>query len=344
MQPSLLRWAACVAFAAVPMVLYVSMTAIFGAGDRQLKNVLADDGFTTLTLVSFPDSKLGSLAFTFSIYSFVHVALCLSIAVYFIVMLLKHGARRPGGALLPLFLLLASIAVLFAVLGIGAGLWPAPGADKASAGFNMVIQPYLEFFGKFSAIFPFDRFDKDPLGFLALCVFLPPAFGIGCVILASGAFNMMVETRQRKGEDGWAQDFAASVNALQMQVALMSLVLVSSTLTARAYFQIVPSLISPQHADYYSAYAELSSNLATGAGIMFTLVLLATFAPGAIRLASELYDLKLASTNDAFDTLLNELNLADLSAKLSGLLRGFIAVAAPALAAPVMDVIGRILN
>jgi len=339
-----IKWVLAMLAAAIPLFLFVTILSLFGVGDRELQAVAASPGFGPEILKPYPESRLAIVTIEYGWWVFAHVLLCLVVAAYFAALLAGH-AERESREVMPRLATVA--AYIVAVIGVLAFLVLTPernGAAVDTQFANLVISPFYYFLTGIGLSGQFPDHGGDPWLYLSLAALGPTAFGVLCVTLASGVFHNDIQNRRRFGSEGWEQDFAACLRSLKTYAAVLSLILVSSTLTARAYFHIVPNMLAapskdaPGAAAIYTVYSDFAGTLSTAVGLLFTMTLVAAFAPGLIVLLRDVSGAVRAQGQDGRQSLLEQLGLTDLRSSLSTLLRIGLTVASPALASPIAEV------
>lgn len=337
------KWVCAVLAAGIPLVLFTSILSLFGAGDRELLGLTASEEFGPAILKPFPPARLGVVTLEYGWWVFAHVLLCIAVAAYFATLLAGH-AERQSRELLPR---LATLAVIIAgIVGVLAYMVftvdrSGPTIDAAFA--NLVVTPFYYFLTAAGLGDQFAGHGGDPWLYLSLGAIGPTAFGILCVTFASGVFHQDVQNRKPFGTEGWEQDYAACLRHLKTYAAVLSLILVSSTLTARAYFHIVPKLLAAPAKDapdpgIYKIYSDFAGEISTASGLLFTMTLIAAFAPGLIVLLRDISGAVRERGQEGRQSLLEQLGLTDLRANLSTILRIGLTVASPALASPIAEV------
>ncbi len=337
-------WTLCVLAAALPLAAFVLVLSVFSAGDQHLQNVIASKSFGDSILLPFPSSRLSIVSLEYGGWVFAHIVLCIAVASYFGTLFFAHAspaANGPTPRAATLLLYAASLIGTLAALTLSADR----GGEVVLAPFaDLIIAPFYYFLRAAGLSGQFSGFGQDPWIFLSVAVLIPTAFGILCVVAASGLFHHDVLNRRAAGEAGWEEDFAKCLLALKTYTGILSLILVSSTLTARAFFHLVPSLIAPPGAKpaptdaIYIAYKDFAAVLSTATGVLFTMTLLASFAPGLILLLRDAGGIVKDHSHADRQALMERLGLSDLRSKLGSLLRIGLTVASPALASPIAEV------
>lgn len=338
-----IKWVLAIITAGIPLVLFTSILSLFGAGDRELQVLTRSELFGPSILKPFPSSRLGIVTLEYGWWVFAHVLICMTVAAYFATLLVGH-TKRTSREVLPR---LATVAAIIAgIVGVVTYLVLTPDrtGDTIDAAFaNLVITPFYYFLTAVGLADQFPGHGGDPWLYLSLGAAGPTAFGILCVSLASAVFHQDVQSRTAFGTEGWEKDYAACLRSLKTYAAVLSLILVSSTLTARAYFHIVPKLLAVPAKDapdpgIYKIYADFAGEISTAAGLLFTMTLIAAFAPGLIVLLRDISGAVRESGQEGRHSLLEQLGLTDLRANLSTILRIGLTIASPALASPIAEV------
>ena len=342
-MPKGLAWVLSILAAAVPLVLFVVSLSIFETGDRYLETVIASEGFGPAILVDFPSARLAISTTRYGVWVFGHVLLCLGVSVYFFGLLRRRSASSTDGRFPWIGVLAAYAGGVIAVLAY-LTLTPTRDVGSVETPFaDLVIMPFYLFLEAQNMAGQFPGFGNDPWLYLATAVLCPTALGIVCVVAASGLFHHMVLNRKARGIEGWEDDVVKCLFSLKQNAAVLSLILVSSTLTARAYFHLVPGLIAETVGDpaqpsaIHAVYKNLADTLSTGTGVLFSMTLIAAFAPGLVNLLGELTQAAHVQKGDERHPLMERLDLADFRAKLTSILRMGLTIASPALAAPVVE-------
>ena len=338
-----IKWVLAIVAAAIPLVLFTSILSLFGAGDRELQALTRSEVFGPSILKPFPSSRLGIVTLEYGWWVFAHVLICITVAAYFATLLVGH-TKRASREVLPR---LATVAAIIAgIVGVVTYLTLTPnrsGGTIDAAFANLVVTPFYYFLTAVGMSDQFPGHGGDPWLFLSLGAVGPTAFGILCVTLASAVFHHDVQSRKAFGAEGWEQDYAACLRSLKTYAAALSLILVSSTLTARAYFHIVPKLLATPAKDasdpgIYDIYSDYAGEISTAAGLLFTMTLIAAFAPGLIVLLRDISGAVRERGQEGRHTLLEQLGLTDIRANLSTIVRIGLTVASPALASPIAEV------
>ncbi|RVU36552.1 hypothetical protein EOI86_15295 [Hwanghaeella grinnelliae] len=338
-----IKWVLAIVAAVIPLVLFTSILSLFGAGDGELKGLTSSEAFSPAILKPFPSARLGIVTLEYGWWVFAHVLICMTVAAYFATLLVGH-TKRASREVLPR--LATVVAIIVGTVGVLAYmvLTPDRTGDTIDAAFAyLVMTPFYNFLTAAGLADQFTGQDGDPWLYLSLGTLGPTSFGILCVTLASANFHHDVQSRRAFGTEGWEQDYAACLRSLKTYAAVLSLILVSSTLTARAYFHIVPKMLAVPAKDapdpgIYKIYSDFAGEISTASGLMFTMTLIATFAPGLIVLLRDISGAVRESGQEGRQSLMEQLGLTDIRTNLSTILRIGLTVASPALASPIAEV------
>jgi len=338
------HWFLCVLAAAIPLGLFIAVLSVFEAGDPYLQSVIRSQSFADIALKPFPASRLAIVTLEYGTWVFAHIFLCVAVTAYFGTLFAAHANATPGGVApraAALILYAGGVIAVLAVLTLSAD---RSGETVHSPFADLVVAPSFYFLRALDFSGQFGGFRNDPWIYLSVAALIPTAFGILCVVAASGLFHHDVQNRRSSGEEGWEEDFAKCLIALKTYTAILSLILVSSTLTARAYFHIIPSLMVPPGKEpaptdaIYIAYKDFATVLSTGTGVLFTMTLIASFAPGMIVLLRDASGIVRDHSHTERHELMERLGLSDLRSKMTSMMRIGLTLASPALAAPIADV------
>lgn len=337
-------WVLCIIAAAIPLFLFVTILSLFGVGDRELQTVTEAADFNPAILRPYAAARLGIVSIEYGWWVFAHVLLSITVGAYFATLLAGH-AERESKEVLPRMVTVGVFIVCLIGFLTFLVLTPVRSGGEVETQFaNLVIAPYYYFLTRMDLSAQFADFGGDPWSYLSLSALGPTAFGILCVTLASGVFHHDVLCRRRIGTEGWEKDVAACLRSLKTYAAVLSLILVSSTLTARTYFHIVPNLLAPPSKDdpgagaIYTVYSDFAGTISTASGLLFTMTLIAAFAPGLIMLLRDVSGAVRNQEEGNRQSLLETLGLTDLRTNLSTLLKIGLTIASPALASPIAEV------
>ncbi|MEE8302328.1 MAG: hypothetical protein V3S24_07820 [Candidatus Tectomicrobia bacterium] len=121
---------------------------------------------------------------------------------------------------------------------------------------------------------------------LSMFATVPQGFGVVAVIVAVGVAGSVAGNLSEARESEWRQRFAVRVHTLQRCFLGLSAVLVTSTLTMMLFFQFPAELAADSNTKMVlSHYAR---GLTVFWGMVYTLTLIATFAPAAVFLRNTL--------------------------------------------------------
>lgn len=126
---------------------------------------------------------------------------------------------------------------------------------------------------------------------LSIFVYIPQIFSVAALIVALAVAGSVVGNLREAPESEWRERFIAGVNSLQICFFGLSAALVTSTFTASLFFQFPANLAAADEQMLKTAVTALSEYayaLTVFWGAVYSLTLVATFAPAAIVLRSEI--------------------------------------------------------
>ncbi len=323
-------WLLCVTFAVLPLVLFLAIAEVFTAGSVAADALLSAETWENEAVFSPAVKGYASIFFfEYGVHVFVHVLACLVVGLYFLSRLTAQAACGPKVVLSLAFAALVSLAVVAVIRG-----------DTAFSGY--MIEPLSAILALTDAPLPAFAANGEAAAYLTLALLFPTTLGIFVVNLASGSFHALLFSPRLETEDKPAATISGLSKILHRDLVALSLVLVSSVITARAFFTLPAHFfVSPEHGAA-KFYGQLAQSLSTGAGLLFSATLLATFAPGFVALMGLSDE---ASGPGAQATVLWSrlaLNLGRVSKNLKAVWRPIIAMIAPALASPLMDLFAKL--
>lgn len=335
------HWEIYVLLSVGPLALFLLFVWVFLGGDAPFVGVLADfDGLASA--IAFARNRIGIVILNYSTYCYVHTFVALGAMGYFLVALHNHGARTGRSTLFEIV-----FATVFGL--IACGFVVVLTANKSLLAFvtlsifsDLYVEPGYELMNLLGLKGHLPGHGTDIRVALYIGVLVPTVLGIMAVAYATAAFHYVVCTRPLPGTAGWEAAYVACIATLKRNMTVLSLILVSSVLTARAYNFILPSLIAPGETAALAAYTALATTLSFSAGMLFMATLAASFAPGIVLLLQDLYGAKRRASADHFGAVLKRLEIAGPLGQLRSLLRIGLTVLAPALASPFMDALANI--
>ncbi len=325
------HWAVCVILAGFPFGLFLLVTWLFGVGDPRFTALLSSVPSAADLLVAHPVSNLRVKFAGYGSYVFLHVLLCLCASLYFLVSLCKRARKSSSGVRFQVVF----ATLFFALLGGAIGVL----TTTPSVFSDLMVAPFSHFASStgLSVKFAHSLFDAD--GFLHLALLLPTLFGVLAVVFAAAAFNQFVFSQRSYAGDDVVKNFIAAISIAKVQITLLSLVLVSSVLTARAFFLILPSLVSPGMKAELQLYTDFAGAVSMGSGLLFTATLFATFAPGAAIILTDIQGKKDSQGRDSLAAVLEHLKSSSWAQQMKSILQVVLTVAAPALVSPVLGLL-----
>ena len=175
--------------------------------------------------------------------------------------------------------------------------------------------------------------------FLSMALIVPTSMGIVVVVLATCSFHAGLFFGVRAGADAGQQTRDGMSTVLRHDFIALSAVLVSSVITARAYFNIPADMFSSDEHAAAIFYRELAQSLSAASGLLFSATLVAAFAPGFVALTT-IPDSN-AGDGRGFPKILSGFIFKPgaISHRLSGLWQAVLAFIAPAMSAPLLDLL-----
>jgi len=223
-------WFVCVAFAVVPLALFLVSIETFTAGNVPTDRLLSPEAWDGTEIFSPAVKAYASVSFFgYSIYIFAHVLACFVVGAYF---LSRLSVTESYGATLLLILLIAAFVV--------AAVFRITTADTAFRGY--MIDPLSAVLTMADVQLPKLVAKSGVDAFLILALLVPTGLGIVVVILATSSFHAALFFR-RSARDESRQDAIDALAAnVRHDLIALSIVLVSSVITSRAYFTMPAEL------------------------------------------------------------------------------------------------------
>lgn len=267
-------WLASVAFAVVPLVLFLAGLEIFTAGNVSTDGLVLKGGPEDAPILSALATGYGDISyFKYAVYVFVHILICLVVGLHFLSRL--SVTNRRGPALL--------VGLIFGAIVIAA-VSVATATDTAFRGF--MVAPFSDMLIKADAQAPAIAMGGEIHEFLTLALVTPTSIGILVVVLATCSFHAAIFFGGPRQVESRQDVLNGLATMLRRDMVALSIVLVSSVLTARAYFAIPEAIFSSDDGEAAKFYLELARTLSTGSGLLFSATLFAAFAPGFFALAA----------------------------------------------------------
>ena len=188
-------------------------------------------------------------------------------------------------------------------------------------------------------VFPmFDANDSVDT-FLAMSLIAPTSLGIIVVVLATCSFHSALFFSRSRWAERHRNALESAATILRHDLIALSIVLVSSVITARAYFTIAAGVFAS--ADHVAAafYGDLAKTLSTGSGLLFSATLFAAFAPGVIALTAVPGDGSKPKSRRSHILSGLAFRPGPLSERFKGIWQPITAFVAPAVSAPLLDLL-----
>lgn len=327
------QWAMQVAFAIIPLALFLLVIWVFIGDGRHSVGQITD--ICSVGRLDNPAVRLRAAMLNYSTHVYVHMIVCLVATCYFLMVMRNHARARSLAIRFEIgfaisFTLIAGAAVVTMTASqllptrwmIIWGLYIGPFEQLANA---------LQLNDKLSGSF------WGPPSFFHVLVLVPTFFGLMAVVSCTSAFHYVVCSRRSMKTDTWQDDVVRCATLLKRQLTFLSLALVTSVLTSKAYLYLLPNLVKDGSA--LKVYSDLASTLSFANSMLFTATLLAAFAPGVVSLLRDLSRLSADEKRGGLTAILERLNISKPSGQLSGIVRVVLTLAAPGLAGPLMDVV-----
>ena len=334
-----LQWAGQVVFAALPLALFLSIIWVFMGSDQQLRSVgkaIEAPSDELVTYVTYATTRVGVVVMDYSIHVYVHLIVSLVATCYFVMVMRNHARARSLAVKFEFgFAMLFALAVGAIVVNMTIG---QPLLTFSSVFSDLYICPFQELFHLLELKDELPGHSWGPLTFFHVSVLMPTFFGLVAVVFCTAAFHHVVCSRRPMETNAGQDDIVQCVTTMKRQLTFLSLVLVTSVLTSRAYAYMLPSLLDPNETAH-KAYSDLASTLSFAGSMLFTATLFAAFAPGVVSLLTELAHLSSGDKLGGLKAIMERLNVSKPAGQFVGILRVVLTLAAPALADPVMDVL-----
>ncbi|MEL7217902.1 MAG: hypothetical protein AAGK01_05670 [Pseudomonadota bacterium] len=323
--PGRITWLACVLFATVPLGLFLLLLQMQTPGlfampmDSSPESALAAE-----TLHPNAVSVLSASLFDYSVLTFIHSLICILAAGFFIVRMIRSGSTTTNAVLCAVF----SAILIGALIAVVSG----PTAFK-----GYMIDPILNVVQAISMpTSDSARFAIDQQSFTTLLVF-PTALGIIAVFLASGSFHARICFPPDLPEHERASTPEALLKSIQPDLIVLSVLLVSSTVTARSFLHLTDGLIAGEYEAISAQMSAVAESLSTASGMLFSATLVAAFLPGCLIVISGLRSKE--GTPLLIDSVLSDIaeKSGFLSERFRRILQTLLAIVAPAFAAPVAE-------
>lgn len=314
-----LNWKTSALVATIPFFVFVCVLEAFSPQSLGLDGISLKTGASTTALSSAQFNAAMSLELlNYSVYVFIQAMVCLFAALYFL-LLLNDSSKRNS----VLIFCAASSSFLIGLL-----VWIVL---EATAFRSVMIEPLIDSISYLGA-------EKLPLGVwlsswsLPLLLVGPTAVGIFAVFLASASFHLRL-FHTLEHDDRLAHLIH---RVLKTDLMVLSLVLISSTLCARAFLHLIVPLLPPSGQG--AVFNSVAQTASVASGILFSATMIAAFLPGV---AVTLFGGDEVSTGEGEESLISRIakdwNLS--TKKLGGIIQAILAVLAPALVAPVAEIL-----
>ncbi|MEO9875963.1 MAG: hypothetical protein ABJM26_07720 [Anderseniella sp.] len=320
-------WRICVAFSVAPLALFLISIEVLTAGGVDLGGLLADGAWGKYKVFSPAVKAHASVSFFgYAIYVFAHSLICLGAISYF----LSRFALVKRFATNVLSCVFFGMAVALVVVLVSAN-------DTAFQGY--MIQPLSVVLTATNSSVPLASWNDSQTSFLLIALVFPTSLGIFAVVMASGSFHGALFLEPRQSKENRTRRLEVLAEAMRHDLIALSFVLVSSVMTARAFFSIPAKFFDPDNKGLAAFYTELSQTLSTGAGILFSATLIAAFLPGFLTILSNSDDQGSGKTtlSDFWSRLAT--NTSWVSERFKGIWQSLAALIAPAISAPMLDLL-----
>ncbi len=325
------QWAVCVCLSVAPLLLFLLVFWSFAIGDPALDAVLPESKSPGALFVAYPAEHLRIGVLGYASYVFVHLLLCSGACFYYLQSL---RALPAGPAADRRFQV--GFAVLFA-LGVCLAIVVLTVTESVFA--DLVVVPFRHLSARTGVDDIFSPPAGTAAGFLYLAILLPTIFGTVTVVFASAAFHQVVFLRRGPAAATDAAPVKTAIPVLRVKMTVLSLILVSSVVTARAYFHLFPALLLPEAKAEHQLYAELASTLSMACGLLYTATLVMAFAPGAAVLVARFLLPERGELSDSLQTSFEEFWKSSGFDQLKSILQAVLTLAAPALASPLLEIL-----
>jgi len=323
-------WLLCVLFSVVPLALFLLSIETFTPGGVITEGLFSREPWNGKEVFLPAVKAYGSVSFfAYSIYVFAHVLVCIAAGLYFLSRLLESGASRIK-FLLFLVVIVFVIAVVFSVTT----------GNTAFRGY--MIDPLSDILTAADVALPKLVAMSGADAFLTLALLVPTSLGIFVVLLATSSFHATLFFPRSTQDENRQDVIGALASVLRQDLIALSIVLVSSVMTSRAYFNIPTKYFLTSGNGAANFYEALAQALSVSTGLLFSATLVATFAPGFVALIA-IADGD-SGPRQQLSTLWSGLasNLGRELQRFKGIWQSIVALIAPALVAPLMDVLSAI--
>jgi len=318
-------WGFCMIAAAIPLAAFLVAIETLTTGGMIFDFAGTSDVWGDTRWAPDAAHRITIALFDYASLIFAHGLLSAGLAIYFMAKLRRYRYPVERWAIC----WAASLAVILLV-------FTACREDMAFRGF--LIDPLVEVW---SDVQRAPMRDAEARIWLEALLLLPVAMGIVVVVLGTAAFHagIFLPLRTRSGRPAAATVEEVSVD-LRYGLIALSLVLVSSVITARGYLALVRGIGREKDGVLNGFLDTMTHALATGSGLLFSATLVAAFTPGVVVIAllraKDVGD----DDEDSGDLLTGLLaNLGKTAGGLRGAIQSLTALAAPAMVAPVMDIL-----
>ncbi len=326
-----LLWVLCVGLSILPFAVFLLVFWFFAIGDPSFEVVWGPYNAAAELLVAYSAERLRVGVLSYGSYLFVHVPVCLSACAYYSLCLNRQRSlfTREGGFEF-------GFAVVYALAVCGVIVWLTVNDTVFS---RLMIAPFAEFPDPPGLATGFEPVATNVDDFLCWAILVPVLPAVFAVVLASAAFHQIVMLRRSRATDENGKVLESPVPLLRMMVTVLSIILVSSVLTSRAYFNLLPALLDPVNKDESSLYRDLAGTLSTASGLLFTATLILAFAPGVVvmvhRVFAPLEDADAKHAKEAYRRFVE----GSWYSQMKSVMQTVFTLAAPALATPFMEAI-----
>lgn len=324
LQGGVRTWLLCVVIAAAPLAFYLVILELFtveniatfwrGRVGQQLFSPAAE-------------AHMGTAYFGYATHFFVHTLVCMAVGAYFCWKLANTRIFQE-----------AMIACLVLGLVVIAAVYLVTSTDTAFR--DHMVEPILNVLIALKPPLPRPFVAAGPDVFLVWGLVTPVAFGVIAVLLATCSFHATLFFPKEKLATGDKQTARAFAKLLRRDVTVLSLVLVTAVMTARSYLTMTGHVFDADPSAQLTAATmrELAHSLSASAGVLFSVTLIASFAPGFVACMAKRHEL-FGGSKISLREVFSESN-AQGSGKqgIGGVMQIFFALIAPAISSPLFDV------
>lgn len=323
-------WALCVMFASLPLLIFLGCLELVPRNgllqDSALKIAFEEQGFYS----PFAGSLFSIGLIGFAVYNFIHICVCLGTGVFFIAHLYSFQKFAAN----------ITFCIIFsAVVGLSVYL-----VTSHETAFRAVMLNPLEvsIFATKDVLVSIHNTarafssNEQVKNLLVIGLLIPTSLGIIVVVLATASAHARIFFTSKQETENDNQDIERLMMSLRLDIYVLSAVLVSAVLTARAYFSLSLWLLK-EKTEIYSLYSDILHTASFASGLLFSITLAAAFAPYFFLVMREKSGMSGQQSMSSTSREENSGESHTSQVNFREILQPIIALVAPAIVTPVIE-------